>query len=183
MSKMFVTSDIHFGHTNILKFCPHSRKFKDVQDMNEGIINNWNMVVSPEDTTYILGDVAFCNDQKAQYLINRLNGKKILIVGNHDKKLIKSSIFSDCFEEIHDYYTLNHNKDKIIMFHYPIYEWDGMHRGTYHLYGHLHGSKIPVKGRLMDVGMDTNNCIPYDLDEVISILSKRDIRPHGDGEK
>ena len=68
----FVTSDIHFGHANIMKFCPESRAFNnDVDLMNETIIKNWNSMITPQDHTYILGDVAFCNAEKASNFMRR----------------------------------------------------------------------------------------------------------------
>ena len=83
-SRVFVTSDTHFNHTNIIRFC--NRPFKNVAHMNETIISNWNRVVGPEDTVFHLGD--FCLGGSAEWInvLNRLNGKKYLISGNHDIK-------------------------------------------------------------------------------------------------
>jgi calcineurin-like phosphoesterase family protein len=176
----FVTSDIHFGHANIMKFCPESRAFdNDVNKMNEAIIRNWNAMITPQDHTYILGDVAFCNWQDAVKYMNRLNGTKTLIVGNHDSKLIKSQEFRDCFVNFFDYHTINVDKTKVVMFHYPIAEWDQMHRGAVHLFGHLHGGKNDMeKYRCMDVGMDTNYCRPYRLSDAVSKCLKGEIKGH-----
>ena len=177
----FVTSDIHFGHKNIMSFCPVSRPFADVDHMHEVIIEKWNKTVRPNDRTYILGDVAFCNAQEAVKLIKCLNGSKVLIQGNHDSKLVKDASFRECFESIHEYYSTSLNKVKIVMLHYPIAEWDQMHRGAVHLFGHLHGGATGLgleKYRCMDVGMDTNYCTPYKLEDVVTELLKRPIRSH-----
>ena len=82
-SRVFFTSDTHFNHTNIIRFC--NRPFKDVSHMNETIISNWNRVVSPEDIVFHLGD--FCLGGSAEWVnvLNRLNGKIYLISGNHDR--------------------------------------------------------------------------------------------------
>ena len=176
----FVTSDIHFSHANIMKFCPESRAFNnDVTLMDETIVKNWNAKIQPEDHTYILGDVAFCNAQKASNFMRRLNGTKTLIRGNHDKKILNSSEFVDCFVAVQDYYSIVVDKVHVIMFHYPIAEWDQMHRGAVHLHGHLHGGKSGMeKYRCMDVGMDTNYCRPYTLEYVINQCLRGEIKGH-----
>jgi calcineurin-like phosphoesterase family protein len=176
----FVTSDIHFGHANIMKFCPESRAYNhDVTLMNESIIKNWNAKIEPTDHTYILGDIAFCNAQKASEYMRRLNGTKTLIAGNHDSKIVNSSEFRDCFVSIHDYLSITFDKVKVIMFHYPIAEWDQMHRGAVHLHGHLHGGKSGMeKYRCMDVGMDTNYCRPYTLEYTVKKCLHGEIKGH-----
>ena len=88
--KLYVTSDTHFNHKNIIKYC--NRPFNDVYEMNETLINNWNSVVTPEDIIYHLGDFGFGTKEELQEIFDRLNGYKYLIMGNHDRK---SKIF--CF--------------------------------------------------------------------------------------
>ena len=81
---VWFTSDTHFGHANIIKYC--KRPFNNVDEMNQTIINNWNTVVAPEDEVYHLGDLAFFNkNEKLTEMISQLNGTKYLIIGNHDK--------------------------------------------------------------------------------------------------
>ena len=180
--RTFITSDIHFSHTNIMKFCPESRKFRDVTDMDESIIRIWNSTVGVDDLTYILGDVAFCPAPKAISIVSRLNGRKILIKGNHDSKLVKDPAFCKQFEEVVDYKRMTHNGQGIVMFHYPIWEWDQMHRGAVHFHGHLHARPTGIEGRIFDVAMDGNNCVPYDMDQLIARVIKEPIRRHGDGD-
>ena len=82
---IFFTSDLHFYHGNIMKYCPKFRDFNDVNEMNEKLIELWNAVVGPEDTVYDLGDFAFCNKLKdLKSVARRLNGSHVLILGNHD---------------------------------------------------------------------------------------------------
>src|ERR1035437_4161808 len=76
------TSDLHFGHKNIIEYS--NRPFKDLADMHEGLIKNWNECVRPEDTIYVLGDLSLCPFKEFEPIVKRLNGKKILIKGNHD---------------------------------------------------------------------------------------------------
>ncbi len=82
---IFVTSNTHFNHKNIIKYC--HRPFKDVEEMNEAIISNWNNSVTNDDIIYHLGDFCFGAKEELKQIFNRLNGQKYLIMGNHDKKL------------------------------------------------------------------------------------------------
>lgn len=177
----FITSDIHFSHKNIMKFCPVSRAFgeDDVDKMDEEIIWRWNSVVQPHDHTYILGDVAFCSAEKAVRYLKRLNGNKTLIRGNHDVKLINDRAFCNEFDAIQDYYSLTIDKTKVIMSHYPFLSWDQMHRGSVMFHGHLHGSKSGMeKYRILDVGMDNYNCYPMQLSTAINMALKGEIKGH-----
>lgn len=179
--KDFITSDIHFGHKNIMTFCPESRERfnNDVEYMNNKIVLEWNEIVQPEDHTYILGDVAFCSHLTAARLLGRCNGTKTLIIGNHDTKLIKHKEFIDCFVEITPYKHITVNGNRVIMFHYPIAEWDQMHRGSVHFHGHVHGGKTGLEGsRAMDVGMDATFQVVVPLDEMVTKALQGNIRGH-----
>ena len=166
--RYFITADIHLGHSNIIKYCPESRPFENSEEMDEKIISNWNSVVDPEDCVYILGDVAFCSASKAAYKLNKMNGSKVLISGNHDHKLKTQKTFIDCFSYVTDYMETNFEGTNLVLFHYPIESWNGMNYGSLMLYGHKHGSPIKTKGRIKDVGMDTNNMTPYLLSDIIA---------------
>lgn len=155
-----------------MTFCPVTRaRYKgDVDYMNEMMVQEWNEMVAPEDLTYILGDVAFCGAQKATEFMRRLNGRKILIEGNHDVKLVRHQDFRDCFEEITAYKKIVVDKTNVIMFHYPIYDHDQAGRGSIMLHGHRHGNPHNIPGRIMDVGMDATGEIVVDLDMVVGQL-------------
>ena len=104
----WITSDLHFGHANIMKFCPATRYgFADVADMREKMIAEWNHQVKQEDETFILGDFAFLPTKDAIAILRRLNGAKILIEGNHDRKLLNDKHFRESFEEVHKYLWIN----------------------------------------------------------------------------
>ena len=115
----WVTSDLHFGHKNIMTFCPEARsRFKlDLDYMNETMVKEWNEMIEPEDTVYILGDVAFLPAPKATSFMRRLNGRKILVEGNHDRKLLQDPEFRAEFAEVHKYLDINYNGTKVVMFH------------------------------------------------------------------
>ena len=163
-----------------MKFCPNTRPYKDVEDMNQSMIREWNKSVQPGDLVYILGDFAFLSADKAVRILDQLNGDKILIVGNHDRKLVKDPAFRRCFKEIHTYLdTVRYNGKPVIMFHFPILEWDQMHRGAIHLYGHVHGKESGLeKYRARDVGMDATGKVVVPLDEICADAEKGEIKSH-----
>jgi calcineurin-like phosphoesterase family protein len=96
MTRWF-TSDSHYGHTNIIKYC--NRPFKDAGEMDRAIVTNWNELVKPEDTIYHLGDVAFASPDRVKHILSILNGYKILILGNHDRSGMKMKEWG--FNEVH----------------------------------------------------------------------------------
>ena len=177
MTEVWATSDLHFGHANILKFNPDTRKYSDVQDMTKKMIAEWNSKVSQADEVYVLGDFAFCNAKDAAVIANRLNGKKYLIAGNHDKKNLASKQFADCFEWVKDYHEMNYNGKFVIMMHYALRVWNKAHHGSYHLYGHSHGS-LPGEGRSMDVGVDATGNVVSPLDDILAQLEQKSFVKH-----
>jgi len=181
--KTWLTSDLHFGHKNIMTFCPQTRaRFRnDVDYMTEAMIEEWNARVEPIDTVYILGDVAFMSGFDASLVMMRLNGRKILIEGNHDRKTLMDVNFRKQFTEVHQYLQVNYDGHRIILFHYPIAEWDQMHRGSLHFYGHLHGNPSGLeKFRALDVGMDATGEIVISMEYAIRRIKDNPIRGHNE---
>lgn len=179
--KTYLTADLHFGHKNIMTFCPVTRaRFRDdVEYMTEAMIKEWNDIVEPIDTVYILGDVAFLPGYKAALVMMRLNGRKILIEGNHDRKTLMDADFRGQFAEVHKYLDINYGGHNIAMFHYPIAEWDRMHRGAIHFHGHLHGGASGLEEfRAMDVGMDATGFIVVEMEDAIARTVKGKIKGH-----
>ena len=179
--KTWITSDTHWGHKNIMSFCPVSRaRFRnDLDYMNEQMVREWNEQVASEDLTYILGDVAFLPAAKAVEYLRRLNGRKILIEGNHDRKLLNDPAFRACFEEVHQYLRLVYNGTVIILSHFPFLEWDQMHRGSLHFFGHLHGGKTNQEQyRCRDVGMDATGSMVLLMEDAIASIANNEIKRH-----
>jgi calcineurin-like phosphoesterase family protein len=176
----FITSDLHFGHKNIMTFCPVTRaRFNNVDDMREKMIKEWNDNVAPEDETFILGDFAFLPANEAVNVLRRLNGTKILIEGNHDRKTLNDATFRKCFKEVHQYLRIVYNGTVVCMFHYPIAEWDQMHRGSVHLHGHLHGNVSGMeKYRCRDMGMDATGVIAITMEDAIASAMRGEIKGH-----
>jgi calcineurin-like phosphoesterase family protein len=179
--KTWVTSDLHWGHRNIMSFCEESRKRfnNDLPYMNETMVREWNELIAPEDTVYILGDVAFMSGQDAAKVVNRLNGIKILIEGNHDRKNLQHGDFRNAFNEVHKYLEVTYDKHLIVMCHYPFAEWNCMHRGSLHFFGHLHGGVSGMERyRSFDVGMDATGVIAISMEDAIASAMKGAIKEH-----
>jgi len=177
--KTWITSDLHFSHKNIATFCPATRPWTDVNTMNEDMIQMWNDKVSKDDLVYILGDVAFGQASEAIKIVKRLNGTKILIEGNHDRKNLKDVHFRNCFQEIHKYLELNHNGTLVVMCHFPFLEWNQMHRGAVNFFGHIHGKPTGMeKYRSRDMGFDATGKIVVLLDDAIADALKGEIKEH-----
>lgn len=179
--KTYITSDLHWGHKNIMRFCPVSRaRFRnDLDYMNQAMVQEWNDLIDPQDTVYILGDVAFLPAAKATEYMRRLNGRKILVQGNHDRKLLQDTDFRDCFAEIHHYLDINYAGTKCVMFHYPIAEWDQMHRGAVHFHGHLHGGVSGLEQyRCRDMGIDATGVIAVLMEDAIRDAMQGKIKGH-----
>jgi calcineurin-like phosphoesterase family protein len=176
---IWVTSDLHLGHKNIIKFCPITRgRFTDEAHMTAEIVKEWNEKVQPGDLVYILGDVAFMNAAKAASVLDSMNGDKILIEGNHDQKAVENASFRSAFKEIHKYLEIKHNGHLICMFHYPIFDHNQAGRGSIMLHGHRHGNPHNLPGRIMDVGFDATGNLVTNLDDIVEKLTKVDPMHH-----
>lgn len=154
----FFTSDQHFGHTNILKYC--NRPFKNVDEMNDALIKNHNSVVKPEDEVYHLGDFAFRNHKR---FLSCLNGKHFLLKGNHEGNDWKDA----GFVWVKDVAMIRGAEGQdIFCSHYAHRIWNRAHHGVWHLFGHSHGS-MPDFGKSCDVGVDAwNNYMPVSFDQL-----------------
>jgi calcineurin-like phosphoesterase family protein len=168
----YFTSDLHFGHQNIIKYC--NRPWETVAKMDEQLITNWNMKVDHDDTVWCIGDMFFCEAGRAKEIMGRLNGKKNLILGNHDKMIRNQVPVQNLFEKIYpDLHAETINGIYVVMCHYPLLSWNRAFRGAYMLHGHVH-SKVPTNGehRRYDVGVDANNYAPVEFTEIKRVLEK-----------
>jgi len=170
MNNIFFTADTHFFHKNILKFCRETRLGVTVEEMNEILIESWNMDVKQNDYVYHLGDFSFGNKNNTREIIKRLNGNIHLIEGNHDKVVWQNR---DLFESFNQYKEIKLDKQHIVLFHFPIETWHRKEYGSLHFCGHVHGalqtryddlSIMPAKrdklqdiDRRMDIGVDSRH--------------------------
>ena len=171
----FFTSDLHLGHSNILQLC--HRPFETIQEMDEALICNWNKKVHKCDTVYIVGDIVWDKKRAKEYL-SQLNGKKILIYGNHDEHMIKDSEYQAFFEEICPMKFAHLNGHPITFCHYPMLEWkssrkEGSKKLGVLIYGHIHNRIDPMYRFLyesenaLNAGVDVNGYSPVSFDELV----------------
>lgn len=164
MGNIFVTSDQHFGHANILNFKdkegnrirPH---WDNVEDMDNDLVERYNSVVKPGDKVYFLGDIAM----KRIYIptVGRLNGDKVLIKGNHDNAELKD--YTKYFRDIRACHVLNH----IIMTHIPLHP-NAKNSYIANVHGHLHQNLMIEPGRqwYINVSVEQTNFTPIAFDEI-----------------
>jgi calcineurin-like phosphoesterase family protein len=161
---IFFTSDTHFGHVNILKYC--HRPFANIEEHDAALINRWNSVVKPGDVVYHLGDFGFGDSKYLKTLCQKLTGNIHLIRGNHDTNVSQMAFRFNFIKDTHLIETkLSNNKIKVFLSHYPHRTWIHKPRDCYHLFGHVHGNMGPY-GLSFDVGVDNWNYTPISLEEV-----------------
>ena len=172
--RIFFVADSHFGHANILRFC--ERPFNNTQEHDETLIENWNNTVGKNDFVYHLGDFCFgtgTNTQDALQYFEQLNGKIIMITGNHDRhaRRIKEH-FYQWYEGMHE---AKIRGNKIVLCHYPLLSWNAACHGRPHLFGHCHSGpkkRIVHQPNSYDVGVDNNNFTPISYEEVLIKLEE-----------
>ena len=156
VKKLYV-SDTHFSHPRILQMS--GRPFGDIAEHDETLIRNWNAIVGSDDIVFHLGDFAFGlgDVDRTRALFFRLNGRKRLILGNHDIDR-RGNLHRGLADLPWDARptpaceTTDESK-RVYLCHYASRVWPGMHHGSYHFFGHSHG-KLPGIGRSRDVGVD-----------------------------
>lgn len=184
---MWFTSDLHFGHYNVIEY--DKRPFKNIDEMHETLIANWNKVVKKKQRVYVLGDFSFLNIEKTKLLLSRLNGVKILIRGNHDRpasKMIKCG-FSEVLEneqlKLADNITVNLSHfpyhplaPRSVILPRPPYTQDMryLHKrmvddGNWLLHGHIH-TGWKVKEKMINVGTMQWGYKPVGINEILNII-------------
>lgn len=167
MGKTFFTSDLHFGHRNILKYC--DRPFPSTEAMDQSLVRRWNGKVRANDTVYVLGDFSLEPAEVVRSRLARLAGRKILIRGNHDRGYADDARWG----EVHESLLVEAESSRFYLHHYPLRDWPGKWRGTIHLYGHVHGNLRPLPGS-MDVGVDTWGGAPVSVAEILQAVEPFD---------
>jgi calcineurin-like phosphoesterase family protein len=152
--------------------------------MDQILIDNWNSIVTKRDTIYHLGDVGFTQEDKLYNILKKLNGKIHLILGNHDKIIRKSNLLKSRFESISDiknvYVNIKKSNDiqQIVLCHYAMRVWDKSHFGSYHLYGHSHGTLQDDQNSLsLDVGVDNWNYYPVSFEQIHEKMNTKNFKP------
>ena len=168
----YYISDMHFGHNNVLRF--DMRPFESIDEMDRMLITYWNMRVREEDHVYILGDFCYNSKYMPEYYLEKLNGHKHLILGNHDGVIMKRPEAQAYFESIDTILRINDEGRGVVMCHYPIADWEGRSHGTTHIHGHIHGRDLECmkflqqRGPAYNAAACINNYQPCKLEEIIA---------------
>lgn len=169
----FVTGDQHFNHEKIIHHC--QRPFKDVDEMNETIIINWNSKIRENDLVYCLGDMVWAGDAKE--ILDRLNGK-IIYVPSMEYTHELALKYKDRFEEISPLITIELQKYQtyLTFCHYCFRTWPKSHYNSWSVFAHSHGRLKPI-GKSHDAGVDNNKFFPLSFDEIAEIMKDRPDNP------
>ena len=174
--RTFFTSDSHFGHDNIIRYCKRPCKehpFQDDAQMDRALIDAWNSVVSPGDVVYHLGDFSLRPAAVISDLLKKLHGIKHLIVGNHDRVDEISGCRLQGWASMREMAKISVDGQSVFLCHYPMREWPGMWQGTVHLYGHVHGNLQPMPGS-MEVSADVWGGKPVQIVEILDAMTPFD---------
>jgi len=162
--KVFVSSDHHFFHKNIIKY--EKRPFIDLYDMHKTMIKNHNNIVSKNDKVFFLGDVSFTNKEKTEKIILQLNGYKVLILGNHDNRSRKWYLDVG-FNEVIKYPIIY--DDFYILSHEPIHITPEMPYANIH--GHTHSIKFD-NYKYYNVCVENHNYSPININDIINKIKQ-----------
>jgi len=191
MEKIWFTADLHHGHPKIVEICNRpvyidKKEFKgpslisnlEYKDLLNYRHNEWlikdviNKYVNNKDQLYILGDISMAKRTEAEKFVDRLNGNKFLILGNHDKNLKNSTRFSQITQIKNFNFSRYDINIHIVLCHYPMTSWERRIHGSWHLFGHVHGRNKGL-GRSYDIGIDNNMWKPLNLYEICQIMFEK----------
>ena len=159
--KTYIWSDLHLSHANVIKY--QDRPFSSVEEMNKTILNNWKTTVNKRDTIINLGDFCFkSNKSFIESVLKNTPGRKILIMGNHDKSRSLSWWLNVGFDEVYKYPIVY--KNKYILSHEPV----NLPNESYYINIHGHTHSIVFPGNRHNVCVENTNYMPILLDNIIS---------------
>jgi calcineurin-like phosphoesterase family protein len=162
---IWVWSDTHFGHKNIIKYC--DRPFCDLDDMSQQMINNHNDVVGDNDLVIWVGDVAFMGDDRANEILANLKGDRILIIGNHD--INKGKVKNLNFKEKHLIYVID-GAPPIVFTHFPFENCPG---DWINVHGHIHNSYDTNSLQHINVSVEAIDYRPVHWDDITRMAKTR----------
>lgn len=177
--RIFFTSDTHFGHENIIKYC--DRPYDTVGQMDKDIKDRWNSIIPKDGIVFHLGDFALYGRGKLSDYTSGLNGEIYITPGNHDrledlKSCNRFTQISDIFDIIVDDEELEEGNQKVTLCHYPMMSWNQAHRGAWQFFGHHHGSFTDNKIVQVDVGVDSSNFTPWTWMKLKTLITKRALK-------
>jgi calcineurin-like phosphoesterase family protein len=162
----FLYADPHFFHSSMLQFCPETRPYSDVHEMNDALASAWRSTVRPGDDIVVVGDFAHRADpRELRKLFDSLPGKKHLIIGNHDGR----DTLALGWESVRDVAYVPIDSTSVVLCHYAWRTWPGIRKGALMLYGHNHG-KLPGNQQSADIGVDVMGPAPVRLNQIKAYL-------------
>ena len=178
--KLFFTSDPHYGHENILKYC--HRPFSSIKEHDEELIRLWNETVPEDGIVFILGDIGFCSETYLKTILNRLNGKIYWIIGNHDWRRITPGIINR-FECITQQMVITVDNKLVYLNHFPFLCYpDSDRHPVYQFFGHVHSGPLSgssdisrlvhLNKRQYDVGVDNNEYKPISFQDIMKKIGE-----------
>lgn len=167
---IFVISDTHFHHSNILNFKDEFgnriRPFSSVEEMNETMVENWNSIVRPSDHVWHLGDVYFGKPEDADKILSQLNGKKRLLLGNHDHG--KDMVLQKHFQKIEMWRIFPERKT--VLTHVPVFLGEEKHRKyDFNIHGHVHSNSLASK-KYLNVSVEVTGYKPVAIEDAFKKL-------------
>lgn len=192
---IFFTSDQHFFHNNVIMY--DNRPFSSISEMNSVLINNWNSIVKSDDVVYVLGDFGFCPIVSIYNLLNSLNGKKILVLGNHDRHQ-QGQYIKAGFDAVYYELVMKLGQKIIRLSHYPYKTsklslwWEKISTGKDYshinkkrplrnkedwlIHGHTHNGykKIDFKRKQINVGCYAWSYFPVSEKEIHRLIDKEE---------
>lgn len=162
-----------------MKFCPLTRPYCSVEDMDGTIVEDWNDTVAPHDKVFFLGDFSFHKPTKLRQILKALNGEIHMIYGNHDQTIRNNKDIRDMFASTQEYLEIKDpdSNTKICLFHYGMEVWNKSHHGSIHLHGHSHGELPDNGGRRFDVGWDVKRKL-FSIEEIMEMANARPVVRH-----
>lgn len=184
-NKVWFTSDLHFGHKNVCKYC--NRPYESMEEMHQALITNWNSVVQEDDTVFLLGDLGFCGITKLQELVAQLKGNIIVVQGNHDSdkamnRLLEDGLIQSCVKLCK--VTIEGDEEipsqDLTLCHFPMIDWYEKEKGSWMIHGHQH--QLPdtpsCSYKHYDVGVDKNNWTPINFEQLKIQITKQFLNRH-----
>ena len=171
MGRKLYFADPHFGHENVIRL--DHRPFISAEEMDLIMIENWQKKIRKDDEVYIVGDFCYRNGKDPEWYLEQLPGKKYLVIGNHDQKMLKRPGIMNYFEDVSEMMHVTDNGRRICRCHFPLCEWNGYYRDSYHIYGHIHNCLSDTcmimrrRKNAYNAAASINDYTPCTLDEII----------------
>jgi calcineurin-like phosphoesterase family protein len=169
LENTYVTADLHFGHKNIIEY--EIRPFNSVEDMDERLISNWNSALSNKEKIFVLGDFSFYNKERTAEIVRRLNGRKVLVLGNHDRSHSIKWWYDIGFSEVYKYPIVF--KDFFMMSHEPPF-YTPPNSPYIYVYGHVHSNEIykTITKTSCCVSVERWEYKPITLDRIVNLIKE-----------